>query len=79
MLLSQTSREPALEGVEMDGEVPWAQLESLHCESFGWARSCCRQDAEEAENVSGAAARGGGDRAALALARADGLAAACAG
>jgi RNA polymerase sigma factor (sigma-70 family) len=38
-------------GVEMDGETLWAQVEGLHLESFGWARSCCRQDAEEAENV----------------------------
>jgi RNA polymerase sigma factor (sigma-70 family) len=28
-----------------------AQLERLHPESFGWARSCCRQEPEEAENV----------------------------
>jgi Sigma-70 region 2 len=33
------------------GEVPWQQLAALHLESLGWARSCCRQDAEEAENV----------------------------
>src|SRR6202790_5309022 len=51
MPMSQVSREPDVEGGEMDREVPWAQLESLHLESFGWARSCCRQDAEEAENV----------------------------
>ena len=38
-------------GVGMDGETLWAQVEELHLESFGWARSCCRQDAEEAENV----------------------------
>jgi RNA polymerase sigma factor (sigma-70 family) len=31
--------------------VPWPELEALHLESLGWARSCCRQDAEEAENV----------------------------
>jgi RNA polymerase sigma-70 factor, ECF subfamily len=37
--------------VETDGDLPWAQVEGLHVESFGWARSCCRQDAEEAENV----------------------------
>jgi RNA polymerase sigma factor (sigma-70 family) len=36
---------------EMDGEALRAQLECLHGESFGWARSCCRQDPEEAENV----------------------------
>ena len=38
-------------GVGMAGESLWAQVEALHQESFGWARSCCRQDAEEAENV----------------------------
>ena len=48
MPMNQASRQPE---VEMEGELPWAQLESLHLESFGWARSCCRQDAEEAENV----------------------------
>src|SRR6202047_4293862 len=48
MPMIEDARQPP---VEMDGEVPWAQLESLHLESFGWARSCCRQDAEEAENV----------------------------
>lgn len=34
-----------------EAEVPWPDLEALHLESLGWARSCCRQDAEEAENV----------------------------
>src|SRR5205807_4993270 len=48
MSQASTSRQP---GEEMEGEVPWDQLESLHRESFGWSRSCCRQDAEEAENV----------------------------
>src|ERR1700720_3745109 len=51
MPMSRSWREPDIEGGELDGEVPWAQLESLHLESFGWARSCCGQDAEEAENV----------------------------
>jgi RNA polymerase sigma factor (sigma-70 family) len=37
--------------VEVDGEALRAQVEGLHGESFGWARSCCRQDPEEAENV----------------------------
>ena len=38
-------------GVGMAGESLWARVEALHQESFGWARSCCRQDPEEAENV----------------------------
>src|ERR1700680_1895613 len=48
MPMIEAARQPP---VEMDGEVPWAQLERLRLESVGWARSCCRQDAEEAENV----------------------------
>src|SRR5258705_6909899 len=28
-----------------------AELERLHCSSFGWALSCCRRDREEAEEV----------------------------
>ncbi len=28
-----------------------AELEKHHCESFGWALSCCRHNAAEAENV----------------------------
>jgi RNA polymerase sigma factor (sigma-70 family) len=48
MPLSQPS---SRRGAEMDDEALWAQVETLHHESFGWARSCCRQDAEEAENV----------------------------
>jgi RNA polymerase sigma-70 factor (ECF subfamily) len=48
MTLSQTWSQ---RGMETDGELPWAQVEALRVESFGWARSCCRQDAEEAENV----------------------------
>jgi RNA polymerase sigma-70 factor, ECF subfamily len=52
MPLNRASRRPDVETeAEQDAEVPWEQLESLHRESFGWARSCCRQDAEEAENV----------------------------
>jgi RNA polymerase sigma factor (sigma-70 family) len=27
------------------------QLERYHAESYGWARCCCRQDPDEAENV----------------------------
>jgi RNA polymerase sigma factor (sigma-70 family) len=46
-----TNQTGSQRGVETDGEVLWAQVEGLHRESFGWARSCCRQDAEEAENV----------------------------
>jgi RNA polymerase sigma-70 factor (ECF subfamily) len=38
-------------GQGMDGEGLWPQVEGLHRESFGWALCCCRQDAEEAENV----------------------------
>jgi RNA polymerase sigma factor (sigma-70 family) len=38
-------------GEETESEALWAQVERLHAESFGWALCCCRQDAEEAENV----------------------------
>src|SRR5258706_8629778 len=31
------------------------QLELYHAESYGWARCCCRQDPDEAENVLQAA------------------------
>jgi RNA polymerase sigma factor (sigma-70 family) len=31
------------------------QLERYHVESYGWARCCCRQDPDEAENVLQAA------------------------
>lgn len=48
MGMSQSSNQ---RGVERDDAALWAQVEGLHLESFGWARSCCRQDAEEAENV----------------------------
>lgn len=35
----------------MDSEELRAQLERCHRESYGWARACCRQDPDEAENV----------------------------
>jgi RNA polymerase sigma factor (sigma-70 family) len=49
--MNQTSSQSSVEMGRDGCEVPWAQVEGLHLESFGWARSCCRQDAEEAENV----------------------------
>lgn len=35
----------------LDSEDLRARLERHHLECFGWARSCCRQDPDEAENV----------------------------
>src|SRR5260370_1069950 len=35
----------------LDSEDLLARLERHHLECFGWARSCCRQDPDEAENV----------------------------
>src|SRR5258708_39472520 len=35
----------------MNGEDLREQLERYHAESYGWARCCCRQDPDEAENV----------------------------
>ena len=49
--MSPTASQRHVENIEQDGEDPWARMEALHRESFGWARSCCRQDAAEAENV----------------------------
>ena len=36
---------------EMDIAELKAELERLHSTSFGWALSCCRRDASEAEEV----------------------------
>ncbi len=36
---------------ETDDRRLWSAIERLHFESYGWARCCCRQDPEEAENV----------------------------
>lgn len=42
--------EPSLTALDLD-----ARLESLHAASFGWARSCCAGDADEAADVLQAA------------------------
>jgi RNA polymerase sigma factor (sigma-70 family) len=42
---------PTRQMAQLDGEELRAQLARHHLESFGWARGCCRQDPEEAENV----------------------------
>ena len=39
----------------MNSEELREQLERYHAESYGWARCCCRQDPDEAENVLQAA------------------------
>lgn len=39
----------------MTGDELREQLERYHAESYGWARCCCRQDPDEAENVLQAA------------------------
>ena len=49
MLSTSTQRTAIVDGV--DGGDLRARLERHHLESFGWARSCCRQDPDEAENV----------------------------
>lgn len=46
--LDLARRHPA---TSADEAALWAEVEALHRESFGWARGCCRQDPEEAENV----------------------------
>ncbi|MEX2307371.1 MAG: RNA polymerase sigma factor [Pirellulales bacterium] len=51
---SSRRTEPIL-GAELDGDELRAELEKHHCDSYGWALSCCGRNPDEAENVLQAA------------------------